>query len=291
MITVGLYIDNTKADMFEDVSITFKDSIKKAADIGSMFTSHTQQFRLPASKTNNIIFAHYYDFKIIKGGFDGRRKHIALLTLNGGDFQKGYIKLNSVQLKDNLPKSYAVQFFGEMTTLKDKFGEDLIEELSYLNRFNHTFNIANVRGGFETSLKYNSSTAVMDIHTDSTGEIIYPFITHTKGFAYHSTYGLRDVFNPTTGTRLDYIDLKPALKIRTILTAIESKYNLTFAGDFINESLVSTSLFDEIYVWCHKVKGGMETDDPATNVAEFTFDIKDIARTSYTKDPSESLLV
>ena len=282
MIKIELYIENKKADMFNDVSVTIVDSIKKAQDVGQMFTSYTQQFKLPASRVNNKIFKHFYRFDIVLGGYDGRRKHSALIKLNGADYKKGYIKLNEVDLKDNKAESYNVQFFGEMTSLKDQFGEDLIEQLDSLNKFNHTFNIANVRGGMETSLIYNSVTEVMDINSSSVapGEIVYPLITHTKGLRFSTTNGLRDVTNPSTGDRLDYIDLKPGLQVREILTAIEAKYGLTFGGDFID-----TSLFKQIYIWCHKVKGGMETDDPTTNIAQLEFDIESLTKLTIIPDP------
>lgn len=277
MIALQLYIDGQKCDLFEDVSITIVDSIKNAKDIGNMFTAYTQQFKLPASKSNNKIFRHFENFSIVNS-FDARRKHAALIKLNGADYQNGYIKLNEVSMKNNIAESYSVQFFGEMTTLKDQFGEDLLEDLDYLNRFNHEYSLAKVKGGFETSLKYDGG--FMPVAADTSGEIIYPFVTHTKGLQYNSTNGLYDIAEtgvPNSTDRLDYTDLKPALRAVEIITAIEDKYDLTFGGDFL-----SSDLFNDLFLWCHKSKGGLVTDDPTTNVTQWQGDIEDLTRNSFT---------
>ena len=63
-----------------------------------MFTTFSQQFSLPASKSNNKIFKHYYNYDI-DNGFDARARVDALIKLNGVDYKDGKIKLNSVSLK------------------------------------------------------------------------------------------------------------------------------------------------------------------------------------------------
>lgn len=277
MILIQLYIDDMKADMFQNVSVNIIDSIKDAQNIANVFTSYTQQFKLPASKQNNKIFKHFQNFSLVNG-FDARRKHKALIKLNGADFQPGYVKLNEVELKDNKAHAYSIQFFGEMTTLKDQFGEDLLEDLSYLSRFDHEFSLAKVRGGFQTSLKY--SAGFMPVASDTSGEIIYPFVTHTKGFQYTSSNGLYDITEtgtPTSTDRLDYIDLKPALRVTEIFTAIEDKYDVVFDRSWIDSGPLS-----EMFIWCHKSKGGIVTDDITTNVTQWQGNIEDLTRNSFT---------
>lgn len=265
--------------MFESVSVTIVDSIKNAQSIGDMFTSYSQQFKLPASKENNKIFKHFHNFSITNG-FDARRKHSALIQLNGVDFQNGYIKLNDVEIKNNKAHSYSVQFFGEMTTLKDQFGEDMLEDLGYLDRFDHEFSIAKVRGAFSTSLKYDSGTGTMPIAADTTGEIIYPLLTHTRGLQYTTTNGLFDIVEtgtPTSADRLNYVDLKPAIRASVIIDAIVDKYDIVFAGDFL-----TGTMFNDLFLWMHKSKGGLVTNDPTTNVTQWQGNIEDLTKTSFT---------
>lgn len=282
MIGAELYILDVKVDLYDDVSINLTDNIKNSKDVGKVFAAFTQQFRIPASKTNNKLFQHYYDVKVLNG-FDARRKHSAIIKVGGANYQKGYAKLNGVDLENNKAKSYLVQFFGEITALKDRLGEDLISSLDSLDQFDHDFNSSNVIDGFEEGLDITSGV----VTKDSDGQICYPFISHTRGFTYSTTDGLYDLTQlstVTTNDRLDYTDLKPALRVSKILEAIEAKYNFDFTGDFL-----TNQVFTELWIWCHKNKGGLVTDDVTTNRSEWQGDLFDLTRTAFTKDPSDPI--
>ena len=112
------------ADLDPQVNISLNDSIKNAKDVGRVMTAYSNQFKLTASKSNNKIFKYFHNHNVLEG-FDSRRKHEAILKLNGFDFKKGYIKLNKVNLKDNYPLSYDIQFFGELSSLKDRDWETI----------------------------------------------------------------------------------------------------------------------------------------------------------------------
>ena len=81
MQKLQLYIDGQRADMFEEISVTITDSIKNVRDVAKVFTEYSQTFSLPASRTNNKIFKHFYNFNI-DGGFDARTKVSTKLELN-----------------------------------------------------------------------------------------------------------------------------------------------------------------------------------------------------------------
>ena len=89
---IQLYIQGQRVELFKDESITITDSIQNVKDIEKVFTAFTQSFSVPASKTNNKIFKHYYNFDII-GGFDARKKVPAFIEINSIQFRTGKIKL------------------------------------------------------------------------------------------------------------------------------------------------------------------------------------------------------
>jgi hypothetical protein len=268
MIKASLIIDEVDVDLFDDEQVIISDSIKSTKDVANVSTSYTREFRLPASKKNNKLFQHYYN-TLIRNGFDSRRKHDALIKINGADFKKGYIKLNGVDMEDNKAAAYRVQFFGEMSSLKDKMGEDMLEDLTALARYNHDYDLATVKSGFESALKSTGSGLIVD----DDGELIYPFISHTRGFKYDAN-GLSDVTIagvPTSTDRLDFDDLKPAIKVDQILYAMEYKYGISFAGDFRQ-----TDMFQELFMWLHREKGfvrnGSEVENLNFQGAITTFD-------------------
>ena len=123
MQIIELYIGSTRVDMFKDESVTITDTIKNVKDIAKVFTAFSQQFSLPASKTNNKLFKHYYNYDI-DNGFDARARVAATIKLNGTDYKIGRIKLNGVQLKQNKPYAYKVVFYDNTVALKDVIGED-----------------------------------------------------------------------------------------------------------------------------------------------------------------------
>ena len=87
MQKVQLYIQDTRVDLFKDESVSITQTIQNVRDVAKIFTEFTKTFTLPASKTNNKIFKHYYNFDITNG-FDARNKVSAAIELNNIPFKK-----------------------------------------------------------------------------------------------------------------------------------------------------------------------------------------------------------
>ena len=155
MQIVQLYVEGERVDMFQDESITISDSIANVKDISKIYTTYSRQFTLPASKTNNRIFKHYYNFDITENTFDARFRVSAYLNVNGIRYKDGKLRLSGVKLKDNKADSYQVTFFGNAITLKDKFGEDKLADLvggTYgLNNYDHDYDNTTVRESFRNN--------------------------------------------------------------------------------------------------------------------------------------------
>lgn len=266
------------ADLDPQVNITINDSIKDAKDVGKVFTAYSNQFKLPASKNNNRIFKYFHNHNVLNG-FDARRKHEAILKLNNFDFKKGYIKLNKVNLKDNSPLSYDIQFFGELSSLKDILGKAELRDLSSLNQYNHEYSIDNVRNGFEEGLDiYVAPDGTRFVTKDPDGDIKYPLISHTRLFEYDnqrfhrllSEEEKRDGYIVASADRLDHSDLKPAIRVSKIFDAIEATFpKIKFNKDWIDSIYAKFgSPFKELFMWLHRDKGYLnynispETPDP-----------------------------
>lgn len=158
MQSIQLYIEGQRVDMFKDESVSITQSIKNVKDVEKIFTEFTKTFTLPASKTNNKIFKHYYNFDII-GGFDARIKKDATLELNYLPFKKGKIKLEGVDLQNRKPKSYRITFFGNTVGLKDVLGDNQLSSLTFTK-----YNVPYASDDIERALQ-------RDALTNSTGTV------------------------------------------------------------------------------------------------------------------------
>tara|TARA_R100000734_G_scaffold2070_7_gene2175 strand:- start:8047 stop:10113 length:2067 start_codon:yes stop_codon:yes gene_type:complete len=260
MQNIQLYIEGNRVDMFKDESVSLTQTIQNIKDIAKVFTNFTKTFSLPASKDNNKIFKHYYNYDIVNG-FDGRIKKSATIELNYLPFEDGKIKLEGVDLKNNKPYAYKVTFFGNAVELKDIFGDDTLQALNWLDNFKKPYSAASVLTGLTTGY---------DIVVDSVTynkALLVPLISHTKRLFYDSTgneVALNGNLYPHSGTGgihfhgVYYADLKYALRVHLIIKAIEQQYSgIEFTTDFFN---TSNSAYYGLYMWLHRKKG--DVNDP-----------------------------
>ena len=250
---VQLYIEDQRVDLFDDENIEIKSTIQDIKDIGKVFTDYSKSFNIPASPTNNKIFKHYYNYHIVEGAYDSRKKVKGEIHINHIPFRIGKIFLVGVNIRNNKPHTYKVVFYGNMVSLKDLLGEDELPSLAYyspLSNLNHTYNNSTVKGGFTTGITYSTDTSAL----------IYPLITPEKRLFYHSgtpsfnsdgnLYVDGDANN--NGRGLAYTDLKPAVKCKYIIDAIEAKYGISFTDDFWD-----SVPFSNLYMWLSREKGNI----------------------------------
>ena len=312
MLQVALYVDTVdyngtptpvhnwrRLDLQENVNILLNDAIKDAKDVGKVLTSFTQQFTVPASKTNNQAMKYFYSFKTLNG-FDSRRKHPALIKINGYDFKKGYFKLNSVSMRDNVPQSYSIQFFGELASLKDVYGNSELKDLISLSVYNHEYNIENTKDGLESGLAFEEvflaelafdeyalrceedggdvegrdctietlkeilpgKTTVVSKSTS--GDIKYPLISHTRGFEYDSQ-GFHIILSDEQRDAGYTVRLNDRLKYGDLKPALRvSKIFDALETDFpqikYNKTWLQSSPFNDMFVWLHRTKGYLSYD-------------------------------
>ena len=222
--------DFVRLDLFKDESVTITDSIKNTKDISKVFTAFSQQFNVPASKHNSKLFRHYEDNDVVNS-FDARFRVDALIKLNGTDYKKGKLRLNSVTMKDNKAHAYKLVFFGETIELKDILGDDDLSRLEFASSLNFAYDYATIKSKF-------ISTA---------GDVCFPLITHTKNMRFTNAG-----YKSTAGDFLNQFDIKPALKVRAIIEAIETTYDIDLSNDFFN-----STQFNNLYMWLHRESGFM----------------------------------
>ena len=264
MQKLQLYIEGQRLDLFKDETVSLTETIQNVKDVAKLFTSFTKTFSLPASSTNNKVFKHYYNFHIVNG-FDARIKKDGRIELNTIPYKTGRIKLEGVELKDNVPHTYNITFFGNTVELPDILGEDKLGSLFFT-----TFN----QGPYNsTSISY-----ALQYGMSPTKSKIAPLITHTDRLYYNSGQNTAGTGNLsyTVGSAVlkgvKWDQLKFAIRIFDIILEIEQKYtiangynrDIVFSRDFFNSA---NPAFYELYMWLHRKTGAVE---PAQQVTSYT---------------------
>ena len=231
---IKLYINNERLDLFDDENISIKSSIADTQDITKNTTDFTKSFTVPATDINNEIFKHYYNANI-DNGFDARIKVDGKIELDGIPFKTGKFRLNKVSIKNGQPSSYTINFWGNLISFKNKFKNDYISDLD-LSAYTHDLDSANVRTGLTSSL--------------FSGDIIYNLLVKKQYYYNSDTSDNTDTDELTNiayngGTNsVKLTDLRPSIKLKAIIEAIESKYNIAFTDDFFGRVE-----FDNLYMW------------------------------------------
>jgi len=104
-LIVELKILGTKVELFQDENIEVINSVIDIKDITKNTNAFTRGFTVPASKSNNQLFSHYYDANI-DNSFDARTKIAAEILVDGISFKVGFVQLTKVNVKKNKPTSY-----------------------------------------------------------------------------------------------------------------------------------------------------------------------------------------
>lgn len=262
-LQLQLYVEGQQVELHDNESVVLNQSLQNVRDIKKIFTDFTQTFNVPASKVNNKIFKHFYNFAI--EGFDARNKKESELHLNYEPFKKGKIKLEGVQMANNQPVNYRLTFFGNTVKLPDIIGEDKLDNLALLNEFSIQYDSATIIDLMDTP---KDVSAMGETFTDA---LLVPLITHTQRLYYDSTEDVADTGNLASGSEVKgvgYEQLKPAIRVYAILRAIERQYNITFSTHFFSKT---NEVFYDLYMWLHRRKGGVFEDNALQQELMFTF--------------------
>ena len=266
MQKLQLYIGNERIDLFKDEQVSFNQSIQNIKDPAKIFTEFTQTFTVPASKTNNKIFKHYYNFNIVNpndltlSAFDAREKADGKIELNNVAFKQGYIRLDGVDLKLNKAYAYRITFFGETVNIKDILGDDKLAALSDLNQFKLDYNSTNIKAKLQNSTNAILCPLITSGANGTRSRLYYDSQTHgtDNGNLYWHTGG------GTNSNGVYWKDLKYALRLYEIIQAITVNYpSLVFTDDFFS---TSNPEFYNLYMWLHRKKGDVQ---PAEQVTTF----------------------
>ena len=231
MRSVQVYVEGMRLELFQDEVISVNSSQQNINDISKVMTDYSKTFSIPASNNNNRIFEHFYE-SAIDGSLDHNIRRSATIEIDLVTFRKGKVQIEKASLKNGQPESYSVTFYGETLALKDKFGDELISDIEELS---------------QDAFSYTDTSVKDEIQNDTFGSVKFPLIVNRN-----LTYGDgsdTDISAEQTATSQSPAiatgELFPAVSIKTVFDAMESRYNLQFDGTFLDDDR-----FKKAYLYC-----------------------------------------
>ena len=243
MLRPKLFIDGQEVDLYEDERIQFDLNLKDFKQFDKTFGSYTQPFTVPASKTNNKIFEHYYNASV-NTSYNPNVSLSAVLEINNIPYKTGFVKVEKASVKNGEVNNYQIVFYDTITGLKEALGDDRLHDIGWtydmdvsarFDSFSDTHNFTSI------SLRNAAFTPLIGAHK---------FLRYTKD--------ANDDFDRNT-TRLLINETRPAVSVKYILDQIKTNYNLdiTYPIDKIGNPDGSSTTDAEgcLYLWCNREEG------------------------------------
>ena len=227
MRTVQVYIEGQRLDLFNDETISVTSKQQDIQDISKVFTDFSQSFSVPSTPSNDAIFQHFYQ-NDVDSTIDHNIRRSAFIEIDLTTFRTGTISLEKAEIKDNQAYSYQITFYGDITSLKDKFGDDKLADMNELDVYNFSYD----------------GVAVQNRITDGSFNygVRFPLIFN-RDITY-GTGGSTDISPTGTGSIL-YNELFPAIQLLALFNTIQTRYGVTFSGTFFSDKR-----FKNAYLYC-----------------------------------------
>ncbi len=226
MIRFSLQIDGTPVDLFNDESIPLTRQLKDLMNLSTVWTDYTKDFQIPASETNNAIFANWFDENMVITGWNPNLGKDGTIFIHGLPVFEGRVELIGCKFKDGLPQLYNIIFYGTTKKILDAWGETLMNEVDWSD-YNNIVDATTVVNSWNQTL--------------FSGDILWPIADYNQQWRYSKMSGVNGNIYQSRGVEVD--DLRPAIRLRAMLTTVFAQINLTLSGSFLTRPEM-----DDLYI-------------------------------------------
>jgi hypothetical protein len=227
---VEVRIEGKRLDVFEGFDFSFNYVVADIRNPDKRSTEYSKTIKCPATKSNDALFGHIYDFNIsnpydantsnIDVNFNPNKKADARVIADGVEVMAGVVQLRKIIQKGHA-YTYEVVFIGKLlnifSVLGDKKLNDVDENALPLIDFsdlNHDYTYQNI----VDSWSYNQ-------------DYVYPMVDTATNFEYFSD-----------GGRVYRVeDFRPFFKLKNIIDRI-----FAFAGFSYTSSFLSGAVFSRL---------------------------------------------
>ena len=241
--------DYLKLELFNDEKIELTSTIQNIQDISKVYTDFTQSFTIPASTNNNSILHHFYqsDVDVVNNGWNFNYRIRAKIEIDLVPFRTGSIMMEKANIKDGRTDSYTITFYGDLVSLKDKFGDTKLSDLDFTSY----------------DIEYTGTNVINRVTTNTQENVMFPLISSKRLWSYGD--GASTDIKTIKGS-IKNDELFPALKVARILDAIQAKFDVEFNSQFF----VSTNdKWEKLYLWLKNEE--QYTAKTSAKVADFIY--------------------
>jgi len=237
---VKVFIEGRALDLFNDEQIQVSTSIQNVTDISKTHTDMSQSFTVPGTSNNNQVFEHFYE-NSVDGSLDYGLRRDGYIEIDLTTFRKGRISLEKATVINGRVQDYTITFYGELVSLKDKFGDDKLKDLDY-SAYEHDWTLDEIVDRIDG--------------TYADPDVAWPLITSNRLWEYNGAQGSYTLPNFLTGTITNNDihtnagainpkgELFPAVRLPIIMRLIEQKYGIAFNSNFFADER-----FIAAYLW------------------------------------------
>ncbi len=232
-----------KLDLHKDESIVLKLNKKDLQDVSKVFAPFSQNFTIPATAKNKKAFGFFGNTQVVKINKDNIFR--CKIYLNGVLNQNGNLKIESVKYKDGKAEDYSVSFNTTFLSLKDRIGDDTLNDLTDL----------------DYSVNWTPRTVFLGLQgltgiTRDQLQIRYyiPLISNKRVWNINEQDSVDNLFfengnSPYSDRCINIGEVRPAVDFVSIIDLIKKKYNLK-----IDFSEASINKLKDLFMFCNNEK-------------------------------------
>ena len=272
---IAIYIEDPvdensymKLDLFDDEKIEITQKLTDVDKLSNVFTDYTQSFTVPATPKNNKVFKHFYDADV-DGTFNANVRIEGFIEIDTIPFKFGKFQLEKVQMKKGfgIPDNYKISFYGNTVQISDLFGDAelasltdrgtgytgpsrLLDKYDYNNSPDNFGNLLGGGSGPSAGPNFLNNDLIMPLiaYTDRDWNIGTANSTDISLTAPGSSAG-------ATATAVKLSEVRPAIRVLSVIEAIEEKYDIEFSRDFFGQAR-----FANLYMWLNENEDGAISD-------------------------------
>ncbi len=219
-------------DLYGNEPINIVYQIASIVDFTKTNSDFTQEFQLPGTKNNNLLFSQIFEISS-DSQFDPRKKAKAYILVDSNEVISGNLQLTNIGVDHMDNVIYTVIVYGETSNLFSKIEGKYLTDLDW-SEFDHTLDVNTVVSSWSGTW-------------DTTG-YFYPFINY--GYPWDLPYWQASgnqssgptgvTTNAADGQGIQFNQIYPAIYHRRVLEKI-----ITNAGYQIESTILNSTAFTE----------------------------------------------